>query len=245
MLQDVLDRLVAVLCDTGADIQQKRDMEQEFVEKFLPFAKRYCHRFRQGGDDHAGNTVLALYEVLRTMKNKCQTEQQPEIKLSYVKKTLPKRYLDIGKEDRSIFTAQMVSLNEPLPGSEEGERIDTIEDPDADNPADILTAQEGVLARRQTVPPQKRKLLDMLKELWADQDKCLQFREEYLLGAPSRQACFDQWGLAFEDAPTASEPVLNKGVLAWYCNEFQTDRPSYDTTKKRLREDLSQFLASR
>ena len=244
MLQEVLDRLVAVLRDPGADTQQRQDMEQEFIEQFLPFAKRYCSPLRQrmGYDYEAGHEMGALYEVLRTIKNKCQAEDEP-ISLAYVKFSLPKRYLDIGKEDQSIFTDQTVSLNEPLPGVEEGERIDTIEDRDAHDPFDIMTAQAAVQERRQTAPPPNRKLLDLLKDIWADPDKALHFRDEYLLAAPSRQACFERWESEFEADPTASELALNKRVLAWYCHEFQTDRPSYDTTKKRLRNDLNRFLA--
>ena len=246
MLRAVLDRLVAVLRDPDASPQQSKDMEQEFIEKFLPFAKRYCSPLRQrmGYDYEAGYEMQALYEVLRTMKNKCQAEDEP-INLAYVKFSLPKRYLDIGKEDRSIFTAQMVSLNEPLPGVEEGERIDTIEDPDAHDPFDLVTARATVQERHQTAPPQNRKLLDLLKDIWADPGNALQFRDEHLLAAPNRLACFERWESEFKAAPTASELVLNKRVLAWYCSEFQTDRPSYDTTKKRLRADLNRFLASR
>ena len=241
-MQEVLDRLVAVLRDPDANTQQRQDMEQEFVEQFFPFADRYC-RFLPGGDDHAGYAAEALYSVLGTIKNKCQTEQQPQIDLPYIKKALPKRYLDSSKKDRSIFTAQTVSLNEPLPGVEEGERIDTIEDRDAHDPFDIMTAQAVVQERRQTAPPQNRKLLDLLKDIWADPDKALQFRDEHLLAAPSRQACFERWESEFEADPTASELALNKRVLAWYCHEFQTDRRSYDTTKKRLKNDLNRFLA--
>lgn len=82
----------------------------------------------------------------------------------------------------------------------------------------------------------------MLKEIWTDPRNRLQFRDEYLVDAPSRLACFNQWGLEFESAPSASELMLNKRVLDWYCSNFETDRRSYDTTKKRLKADLSQFL---
>ena len=226
VLQEVLDRLVAVLCDPGAGARQRQDMKREFIEQFFPFARYF--RFLQGGDDHAGYTAEALYSVLETIERKCQAKPPPKIKLSYTTKTLLKRYLGIRKKNQSVFTGQTVSLNEPLPGLEEGERIDSIANLDA---------------QCQTASPEKRKLLDMLKELWDKPDKLHQFRDECLLNAPSRQACFDQWKSAFEADRTASELALNKRVLAWYCTEFQTDRASYDTTKKRLRTDLSKFLA--
>ena len=242
VLQEILDRLVAVLCDTGADAQQIKGMKQEFIEQFFSFAERYF-RSLQGGDDHAGYTAEALYSVLETIERKCQAKPPPKIKLSYVNKTLPKRYLGIRKKNQSVFTGQTVYLNEPLPGLEEGERIDSIANLDAYNPADVLAAQEEAQEQCQTTSPQKRKLLDMLKELWDKPDKLHQFRDECLLNAPSRQACFDWWILAFEADRTASELTLNKDVLDWYRTRFQTGRASYDTTKKRLRTDLSNFLA--
>lgn len=110
-LQNVLDRFVVVLRDadpTQTKTQQVKDMEEEFLEQFLPFAKRYCSPIRRDYDE--GCEIEALYEVLRTIESKCQAEQHPEIRLSYVKNALPKRYLTIRKAGRSVFTDETVSL---------------------------------------------------------------------------------------------------------------------------------------
>lgn len=253
--RDLLSRLVAAI--EGSEPKQIKEVKREFREVFLYSALYYCrsNAWQLGImlDDRtttkplSPNVIIprlareAVDEVLKAVEQKVRTKEKVTIK--YINKSLYYRCRDAVKRESIFPEEKLVSLDEPR-GSEEDETIGQgLQDPVSYDPLDILIAQENLAERLRSSSTSLRSFLQMLKEIWSDDEKRQRFRDTYLIDSKKRLAFFNRWGHEFEATSFVSEKALGRRVLTWYSQEFSADRRAYDMTS-HLKDAMAQFLST-